>query len=80
MVARMRQLEMLKAEMVEDGRWKMEDGSYRSEDGSQKGSDIEKPKCEMGNVKLIVNEVGKGSVASRDRMMREARGDLVCLG
>ena len=70
-------VEMLKAEMVEDGRWKMEDGSYRSEDGSQKGSDIEKPKCEMGNVKLIVNEVGKGSVASRDRMMREARGDLV---
>jgi len=30
-----------------------------------------------GNVKLIVNEIGKGSVASRDRMMREARGDLV---
>jgi GT2 family glycosyltransferase len=34
-------------------------------------------KSEMGNAKLIVNETGRGSVASRDRMMREARGDLV---
>jgi GT2 family glycosyltransferase len=32
---------------------------------------------EGGKLKLIVNEAGKGSVASRDRMMREARGDLV---
>lgn len=31
----------------------------------------------MGNVRLIVNETGRGSVASRDRMMREAKGDLV---
>jgi GT2 family glycosyltransferase len=29
------------------------------------------------SAKLIVNQVGKGSVASRDRMMREAVGDLV---
>jgi GT2 family glycosyltransferase len=36
-----------------------------------------KRKAESGNLKLIVNEVGKGSVASRDRMMREAKGDLV---
>jgi GT2 family glycosyltransferase len=34
-------------------------------------------KAEIKNLKVIVNEVGKGSVASRDRMMREARGDLV---
>jgi GT2 family glycosyltransferase len=38
---------------------------------------VEMVKAEMGNAKLIVNEVGQGSVASRDRMMREARGDLV---
>ena len=31
----------------------------------------------MPNAKLIVNEPGRGSVASRDRMMREASGDLV---
>jgi GT2 family glycosyltransferase len=31
----------------------------------------------MPNAKLIVNETARGSVASRDRMMREARGDLV---
>ncbi len=29
------------------------------------------------SVKLIVHERGRGSVASRDRMIREARGDLV---
>ncbi len=34
-------------------------------------------KAEMPNAKMIVNAKGKGSVASRDRMMREARGDLV---
>ena len=33
--------------------------------------------AEMGNANVIVNEVGKGSVASRDRMMREAKGDLI---
>jgi GT2 family glycosyltransferase len=34
-------------------------------------------KSEAPNAKLIVNSQGKGSVASRDRMMREATGDLV---
>jgi GT2 family glycosyltransferase len=34
-------------------------------------------KAEIKNLRLIVNELGQGSVASRDRMMREARGDLV---
>ena len=34
-------------------------------------------RCEAPGARLIVNEVGKGSVASRDRMMREAKGDLV---
>ncbi|HXM28951.1 MAG TPA: glycosyltransferase family 2 protein, partial [Chthoniobacterales bacterium] len=32
---------------------------------------------ELPKAKVIVNEIGRGSVASRDRMMREARGDLV---
>lgn len=32
---------------------------------------------ELPEARLIVNQVGKGSVASRDRMMREACGDLV---
>jgi GT2 family glycosyltransferase len=31
----------------------------------------------MSNVKFIVNQPAKGSVASRDRMVREAQGDLV---
>jgi GT2 family glycosyltransferase len=31
----------------------------------------------LPNVKLIINQQARGSVASRDRMMREARGDLV---
>jgi GT2 family glycosyltransferase len=31
----------------------------------------------MPNVKFIVNQPAKGSVASRDRMVREAQGDLV---
>jgi len=34
-------------------------------------------KGDIQNLCLIINEVGKGSVASRDRMMREAKGDLV---
>ena len=32
---------------------------------------------EIAGVRLFVNELGQGSVASRDRMIREARGDLV---
>jgi GT2 family glycosyltransferase len=34
-------------------------------------------KSELPEPRLFVNEIGLGSVASRDRMMREARGDLV---
>ena len=34
-------------------------------------------KGEIKNLKVIVNEAGMGSVASRDRMMREVRDDLV---
>ena len=34
-------------------------------------------KLKYENLKVIVNESGRGSVASRDRMMREAHGDLV---
>jgi GT2 family glycosyltransferase len=34
-------------------------------------------KVEAPAARLIVNETGRGSVASRDRMMREAKGDLV---
>jgi len=34
-------------------------------------------KAEIKNLEVIVNEVGRGSVVSRDRMMRKARGDLV---
>ncbi len=33
--------------------------------------------AELPQVRLFVNQIGLGSVASRDRMMREARGDLV---
>jgi GT2 family glycosyltransferase len=38
---------------------------------------IEVIKSELPGANLIVNEQMRGSVASRDRMMREARGDLV---
>jgi GT2 family glycosyltransferase len=34
-------------------------------------------KEELPEARLFVNEIGLGSVASRDRMMREAQGDLV---
>ena len=34
-------------------------------------------RCEVPGARLFINEMGKGSVASRDRMMREAHGDLV---
>jgi GT2 family glycosyltransferase len=33
--------------------------------------------AELPEARVFVNEIGLGSVASRDRMMREARGDLV---
>jgi GT2 family glycosyltransferase len=45
-------------------------------DGCTDGT-IEFAKSELPDAKLIVNEKGRGSVASRDRMMREAGGDLV---
>jgi GT2 family glycosyltransferase len=34
-------------------------------------------RAELPTARVIVNERGRGSVASRDRMMREAHGDLV---
>ena len=38
---------------------------------------IEVVKAEVPQARLFVNDVGQGSVASRDHMMREAHGDLV---
>ena len=38
---------------------------------------VEAVKAELPEARLFVNQVGLGSVASRDRMMREAQGDLV---
>jgi GT2 family glycosyltransferase len=38
---------------------------------------VETVRRELPAARLIVNETGRGSVASRDRMMREAKGDLV---
>src|SRR5438046_4830525 len=46
------------------------------EDGSTDDT-VEVLKSELPNAKLILNETGRGSVLSRDRMMRDARGDLV---
>ena len=45
-------------------------------DGCTDGT-IEFVKAELPKAKLIVSNPAVGSVASRDRMMREARGDLV---
>jgi GT2 family glycosyltransferase len=45
-------------------------------DGCTDGT-IELVKSELPNAKLIVNNPAIGSVASRDQMMRKARGDLV---
>jgi GT2 family glycosyltransferase len=71
-------VKMLKAEMLEIRSQKM--GSERSDytttdDG--RVANAETLKAEIKNLKVIVNEIGRGSVASRDRMMREAHGDLV---
>jgi GT2 family glycosyltransferase len=42
------------------------------------GTDVVRAaQAEFQQARLLVNHVGLGSVASRDRMMREARGDLV---
>jgi len=77
-------IEMLKANALEmeDGRGKTEEGSQKAEVGGQTISNVEmlenrSQKLGSGTLRLFVNEVGQGSVASRDRMMREARGDLV---
>jgi GT2 family glycosyltransferase len=45
-------------------------------DGCTDGT-IEFVRSTLPEARLIVNESGRGSVASRDRMMREATGDLV---
>jgi GT2 family glycosyltransferase len=45
-------------------------------DGCTDGT-VEFLRSELPEAKLIENSMGKGSVASRDRMMREAAGDLV---
>ena len=38
---------------------------------------VEAVRTELPEARVFVNQIGLGSVASRDRMMREARGDLV---
>lgn len=45
-------------------------------DGCSDGT-VEFVKSELPDAVLIINDPARGSVASRDRMMREARGDLV---
>lgn len=52
-------------------------GASSAERGLRPGGVVSGQRSECGNLRLIVNEIGLGSVASRDRMMREARGDLV---
>jgi len=46
-------------------------------DGTHEMLQNEMEKGEISNFKIILNDVGLGSVAARDHMMREARGDLV---
>ena len=38
---------------------------------------VEAVQAELPQARVFVNQIGLGSVASRDRMMREAKGDLV---
>ena len=45
-------------------------------DGCTDGT-VDMVKAELASAKVIINHIGLGSVASRDRMMREAQGDLV---
>src|SRR5262249_7238807 len=45
-------------------------------DGYTKNT-VDAVKADLAEARLFVNEIGLGSVASRDRMMRAARGDLV---
>jgi len=72
-------IQMLKANALEmeDGRWKTDEGSQKAEVGGQTISNVEmlenrSQEVGSGTLRLFVNEVGQGSVASRDRMMREA--------
>jgi GT2 family glycosyltransferase len=46
-------------------------------DGTVEMLKAENLKSELKNLKLIINETGRGSVASRDFMVREAKGDLI---
>lgn len=46
-------------------------------DDTEEVVESEKRKGVINNIRLILNKAGRGSVASRDRMMREAKGDLV---
>ena len=64
----------------QSGKQRAEDRSQRTEDRCQKVGAEKQESVVSGQrvaVRLWVNEAGKGSVASRDRMMREAEGDLV---
>jgi GT2 family glycosyltransferase len=45
-------------------------------DGSTENT-VEAVNAELPQARVFVNQIGLGSVASRDRMLREARGDLV---
>ncbi|HEX9048792.1 MAG TPA: glycosyltransferase [Verrucomicrobiae bacterium] len=62
--------------------WTMDNGAMDHETAEPLTTGCETLRNEIrdhrgASLKLIVNEVGRGSVASRDRMMREAKGDLV---
>jgi GT2 family glycosyltransferase len=46
-------------------------------DGCINGDTVEAVKAELSDVWIFANPTSLGSVVSRDRMMREARGDLV---
>jgi len=72
-------VEMVKGEMELDQKQKTESGRQtRHLTPALSPVEAERErKAEGGNLRLIVNEIGRGSVASRDRMMREAKGDLV---
>lgn len=63
-------VQMVKEEIADNRKQKIKSKDLIVDDGAVSNS-------ETGQIRLIVNEVGMGSVASRDRMMREARGDLV---
>src|SRR6266566_2938632 len=45
-------------------------------DGCSDGT-VKFVQTQVSGARLIINERGRGSVTSRDRMMREARGEIV---